>query len=182
MGFKNILVMALIVLSINSARADLYIEASIEAGGDELISTNSADSITAGGGIKFAIGMQNPLNYDESAAVRLTVGYLSDSILAGNGEAEFNTVTFDAMLVSNSWPHSFGVGATLHMSPQYRDNVVGYSPETIEFDDSLGLVLQYSYHFVPGLELGLRYTDLTYTAGAIHLDAGSVGIFISNGF
>ena len=182
MLFKRFALITLLMLSVNTARADLYIEASGEGGGDELISTNSTDSISAGGGIKFAIGVQNPLNYDESAGIRLSVGYLSDSILASNGEAEFSTVTFDAMLVSHSYPHSFGVGGTLHMSPQYRDNVVGYSPETIEYDDALGLVLQYGYHFTPGIELGVRYTDLTYTVGAIKQDAGSLGVFISNGF
>ena len=182
MGFKMFSVITLVLLSINTAQAELYIEASAEAGGEDLITTNSADSISAGGGIKFAIGVQSPLNYSQSTDIRLTVGYLSDSILASNGEAEFNTVTFDAMLVSYFWPHSFGLGATMHMSPQYRDNVMGYASEVIDYDDAIGLVFQYSYHFVPGLELGVRYTDLTYTTGSLQQDAGSLGIFISNGF
>lgn len=182
MWFKQFTAIILLMSCINTARAELYLEVSGEAGGDELISTNTVDSISAGGGIKFAIGVQNPVNYDETVAIRLSVGYLSDSIIADNGEADFSTMTFDAMLVSNAGPHSLGVGATLHASPEYSDNVVGYSPELIEYDDAVGLVLQYSYHFIPGLELGLRFTDLTYQAGAIRKDAGSVGFFLSNGF
>ena len=182
MYFKQFTLMVLAMLMINIAQADLYIEASGEAGGEELISTNSVDSISAGGGIKFAIGIQNPVNYQGTTALRLSVGYLSDSILADNGEASFSTMTFDAMLVNNFWPHSFGVGATLHMSPEYRDDVAGYYPELIQYDDALGIVFQYAFHFTPGLELGVRYTDLYYTAGTIHQDAGSLGIFISNGF
>jgi hypothetical protein len=91
-------------------------------------------------------------------------------------------MTFDAMLVSSSGPHSFGVGGTLHLSPEYSDNVAGYYPELIEYDDALGLVFQYSYHFVPGLEIGLRYTDITYETSGFSDDAGSLGIFLSSGF
>lgn len=177
------LVVIILGLSLlNSAHAELYLEAAAEAGGDELISTNTEDSISAGGGLKVAIGIQNPINYDGSTSLRLAVGYLFDSIVAGNGDADFNTMTFDAMLVSNAGPHSFGVGATFHASPEYSDRVLGYNAEFIEYDDALGIVFQYGYQFFPGLELGVRYTDLTYEAGNVKLDAGSLGIFISNGF
>ncbi|MBT3204894.1 MAG: hypothetical protein HOM14_05235 [Gammaproteobacteria bacterium] len=180
--YKQFVVIILVILSVNTANAELYLEVAAEAGGNELISTNSVDSIEAGGGIKFAVGVQNPVNYDGSAAIRLSVGYLSDSIFADNGQANFSTMTFDAMLVSSSGPHSFGVGGTLHLSPEYSDNVAGYYPELIEYDDALGLVFQYSYHFVPGLEIGLRYTDITYETSGFSDDAGSLGIFLSSGF
>lgn len=183
MSFKPYVLMFLLLSSVySSAQAELYIEVSAEAGGDELIATNSSDNITAGGGIKFAIGVQTPLDYYETTSIRLAAGYLSDSILAYNGRANFDTVTFDAMLLSHYRPHSFGVGLTLHMSPRYSDYVDGYEPEVIDYDDAVGLVFQYSYQFVPGVELGFRFTELNYKSGAIHHDAGSVGIYLSNGF
>ena len=182
MDYKLFFGIALMLLNINTARADLYLEISAEAGGDELISTNTTDSISAGGGIKLAIGVQTPVNYDGSTLIRLSAGYLFDNILAYNGEADFSAVTFDAMLINYLGPHALGVGLTTHLSPEYSDDVIGYNPEFIEYDDALGVVLQYSFQFRNGLELGARITDLTYESGSIKQDAGSIGIFLSNGF
>ena len=147
-----------------------------------MITTNTRDSIDAGGGIKFAIGIQNPINPDGSAALRMSVGYLFDSINAYNGDADFDTLTFDALYIINSGPHSVGIGGTLHLSPEYSDHVIGYSPYRETYDDALGILLQYGYQFLPNLELGVRITDLEYEVGALTQDAGSIGIFISNGF
>ncbi len=182
MKLYPLLLITLTLLSINSANADLYLELALEGGGDELIETNTTESISAGGGIKFALGVQNPINYDGSADLRLAVGYLSDNIVGHNGEAEFNTITFDAMLISRAGPHSLGVGGTVHLAPEYSDSVDGFYPESIQYDNAVGFVFQYGYHFFPGMELGLRYTDLTYQAGPIQHDAGSIGVYISNGF
>lgn len=182
MDLKQFIVLIVMLLSINTVRADLYLEASAETGGDKLVTTNSVDSISAGGGLKVAIGVQNSISEDGSAAIRLSVGYLFDSIVASNGEADFSTMTFDALYIINSGPHSFGVGGTMHMSPEYSDNVDGYWPVKVEYEDAVGLLLQYGYHFVPGLELGFRYTDLQYESATSIRDASSFGIFISNGF
>ena len=167
---------------VNPALADLYLEMAFEGGGDDLIGTNTGDDISAGGGIKFAIGVQNPVNYAGNASIRLSLGYLFDDIDAANGDAEIETFTFDALYAVNSGPHTFGFGGTLHIEPEYRDNVIGFPRERIQFDDALGVLLQYGYHFTHGLELGVRLSSLDYEAGNTSYDAGGFGIFISNGF
>ncbi|MCP4074829.1 MAG: hypothetical protein GY744_01415 [Gammaproteobacteria bacterium] len=179
---KQILAIILMMLCVNTVSADLYLELAAEAGGQKLIDSNTVDSITAGGGIKFAIGFQNPVNEKTKTSIRFSVGYLSDSIFADNGQADFNTVTLDAMVIKKAGAHSFGFGATMHMLPEYSDYVIGYRPEKIEYDDALGFVFQYGYQFVPGLNLGLRYTDITYQVSGFRQDAGSLGIFVSSGF
>lgn len=182
MNIKIFYCMMMAVLTINSAQADLYLEFALESGGDDLIGTDTGDSISAGGGAKFAVGVQNPANEAATAAIRLSVGYLFDSISASNGDADFDTLTFDALYVINSGAHSFGIGGTLHMSPKYSDDVAGFSAEKIEFDDALGILLQYGYNITPNLELGVKLTNLEYEAGPITIDASSFGIYISNGF
>lgn len=172
----------LTLLLMPSAYADIYLEMALESGGDQLIATNTFDSIDAGGGIKFAIGIQNPINEDGTAAMRLSLGYLFDSIDAYNGNAEFDTLTFDALYIINSGAHSFGIGGTMHMSPEYTDHVVGFQPYEETYDDALGILLQYGYQFLPNVELGLRVTNIEYESGLLTRDAGSIGIFISNGF
>lgn len=166
----------------STARADLYLEMAFEGGGDDLIGTNTGEDISAGGGIKFAIGVQNPVNEQGTASIRLSLGYLFDDINAANGDAEIETFTFDALYAVHSGPHTFGFGGTYHIEPEYSDNVTGFQPLTIQFDDAFGVLLQYGYHFIHGLELGVRISSLDYKDGNDSYDAGSFGIFISNGF
>ncbi len=173
---------AVILTFSSSSRADLYLELGFENGGDELIGTNTGEEISAGGGLKFAGGIQNPLNDEGTASLRLAVGYLFDNINADNGEADIDTLTFDVTYLMNSGPHSFGVGPTIHLAPEYTDNVAGFPPLRVEFDDAIGLVLQYGYHPVPGFEIGFRFSDIEYENNGDSLDASSFGVFISNGF
>ena len=170
----------LAMMAANSASAELYLEAGFEGGGDELAFTTIGDSISAGGGIKLAIGVQNPI-VEGASSFRLAVGYMFDSVDAINGSADINTLTLDGLYIVNTGPHAFGVGATMHMGPEYSDNLNGFS-KVIDFDDAVGLMLQYGFRFSRGLEVGVRYTDITYEVNGFELDAGSVGLFISNAF
>ena len=133
-------------------------------------------------GIGFAAGIQNDIDESGDSALRLTIGYLSDSTTAINGEAEIDTLTFDALYVARSGKHRFAVGPTLHLAPRYQDNVSGFAPVDIEFDDAIGFKLQYGYQLLSNLEIGARVTKIDYSAGPLDLDAGSVGVYLSNGF
>jgi hypothetical protein len=175
-------ILTLGLLAAPIAQADLYFELGYEAGGDELIGTTTGDSISAGGGAKFAAGFQSPVGDDDSASVRLVLGYLTDSVDAYNGDADISTVTFDAMYIFNSGSHRFGIGPTVHINPKYSDNVAGYAPLDIEFDNAVGLMFEYGYKVTPQFEVGARWTNIEYTKNSATLDAGGIGIFLSNGF
>jgi len=179
---KKLIFILLSAVLISPAQADLYLELGLEGGGDDLIGTNTGETISAGGGIKFAAGIQNPVNDDGTASIRLSLGYLFDSIDAINGNADLDTLTFDALYMIHSGPHSLGVGGTMHMSPKYSDNVAGFRPLRIEFDDAVGALLQYGYHPIPGMEIGVRISNIDYENSAGSIDASSFGLFISNGF
>ncbi len=181
---KTLLLLAAAVLALTAvpASADLYAELSLESGGDVIIPTNTRDSIDAGGGLKLAIGIQNPINNAHTGALRLSVGYLFDRIDADNGDAEFDTLTFDAMYVVNSGPHRLGVGATLHLSPEYHEDLIGMPPFHIDFDDAVGVVMHYGYQLTPGFELGVKLTSIDYRSNINDYDASSIGVYFSNGF
>ncbi len=172
----------LLWLATTAAQAELYFELGLESGGDELVLTDSGETLNSGGGFKLAAGTQNPLNDDGSTSLRLVLGYLFDSIDASNGKADIDTVTFDALVLMDSGPHRLGFGPTLHFAPRYRDDVDGFAPVDIEFDDAVGITVQYAYRFIEGLEIGLRLTDLEYENASTRLDAGSFGVYLSNGF
>ena len=178
---KNIFFILLLILSGTSvAHADLYLELGAESGSQELVATSSGDNLYSGGGIKFAVGAQNYVS--PYSSVRLTLGYLGDSVEAVNGHADMDTVTFDALYLVNSGPHSFGIGPTVHMNPTYRDSVAGYAPLKIEFDNAVGIMFQYGYQLLPGFEIGARLTSIEYSNNTTRLDAGSLGVYLSNGF
>lgn len=180
---KLILPVALFgLMSMQLAQADLYVEIAFEGGGDDLIGTNTGEEISAGGGLKFAAGIQNSVNAEGTASIRLSLGYLFDDIDAVNGSADFETFTFDALYAIHSGAHTFGIGGTMHIEPEYRDNVSGFLPLNIQFDDAFGLVLQYGYQVAHSLEFGARLTSIDYEAGNSSIDAGSFGIYLSNGF
>lgn len=177
------LILALISFSaFNTVNADLYLETAVESGGDELIGTDTDEEISAGGGVKFAIGIQNPVNADETASIRLSLGKLIDYIDATNGEAEFDAYTFDALYLIHSGPHSIGIGGTMHMNPEYSDTVDGFRPLKVQFDDAYGVMFQYAYQFRFGLGLGLRLTNIDYEDGVNTIDASSLGAVVSWNF
>ncbi len=166
-----------------SSRAELYLEAALESGGATLARTSLGEELNAGGGIKLAIGSQNWLDDAGSSALRLSVGYLWDEVSGSNGSAQLEALTFDALYLIRSGPHSFGIGASWQASPRYRIHVNGMNSR-IDYQDTVGPVIQYGYRFSPGLELGIRFSDLEYEAESAgeRRDAGSFGIYLSNGF
>ncbi len=180
MKVQQIIFVAVSMLFLSSAQAELYFEVGYDGGGDTIAETTTGDTISAGSGLKFAAGVQLPLA-DGGSAIRVAGGYLFDSIDANNGDAETSTITIDALYILNSGPHSLGVGGTMHMGPEYTENSAFYSG-TIEFDDAVGFLLQYGYHLSSGFEIGARYSNLTYKVGSAELDAGGIGFFLSNGF
>ncbi len=168
--------------TLTTAQAELYLELGFETGGDELVLTDSGETLNAGGGFKLAAGIQNHLNDTGTTSMRLVLGYLFDSLDASNGSADIDSVTFDALLLLDSGPHRLGFGPTLHLAPRYQDNVDGFAAVDIEFDDAVGITVQYGYRLGPGFEIGLRLTDIEYENASTRLDAGSFGVYLSNGF
>ena len=181
MKYWKILLFTTSMLAALPAQADLYLGISAEGGGDELAETSIGDRINAGGGIKFAIGSQNVLG-DGSSALRFTAGFLYDRLDAIDGYAESSAITLDGIYLIINGAHSFGAGITLHMSPEYTQSGGGYADVDIQFDDAVGMVLEYQYTFSNNLGVGARYTDLSYEASNISLDASSFGAFFAVGF
>jgi len=179
---KRLFLSGLLVLAgVQPAIAELYLEAALESGGDTLVRSTLDDEVNAGGGMKLAVGMQTWVDEAGTGSMRFSVGYQWDDVTGSNGSAEIETMTFDAVYLINSGPHSFGVGAVWHASPRY-DALVDGVRTTIDFNDAIGPVLQYGYRLSPGLELGLRFSDLEYESAGQVLDAGSFGVYLSNGF
>ncbi len=177
---NKFIVTAILLILASTAQAELYFELGFEGGGDALVSTTFLD-LNVGGGIKGVIGVQNEVG-ENGKSLSLAMGYMIDSIDASNGTAEISTLTFDAIYSIPVDVHRFGIGASYHIGPTYKDNIAGFSPLKIDFDNALGLVLQYSYAYSPRFQVGARITEMDYEVDGFSLDASSFGVFISNGF
>lgn len=179
-------IIAVIFLTLAStAKAELYMEMSVEEGGDTLASSSSY-SVNAGSGLKLALGVQIVVGeYGESLLVSL--GKLTDFLDAEHGidgKVKTSTLTLDAIYTIRRGHHRFGYGGSFHIGPTYEEDIAGSPPLKIKFDDALGLILQYSYarKSGPGFQVGVRYTKMEYKANGVSIDASNYGIFISNGF
>ena len=185
---KSIVLLFFILLPV-TVNAELYFEFGIEEGGDTLISSEGQyyyggshdyeKDLNVGGGLKIAVGIHNMLCENNDRSLSVAIGYLQDDIDASNGDAEYDTVTFDAIYGFHFDSHRLGVGASYHIGPEFKADVDGFPSVRAEFDDALGLIIQYSYAFKPSLHLGLRLTEMDYEVNDVTLDAGSIGIFFA---
>jgi hypothetical protein len=120
---KSILTVILLTLA-STVQAKLYMEMSLEEGGDTLASAPSY-FINAGSGVKFAFGVQNKVGeYGESLS--LSLGRLSDLIDAYDGidgKAKISTYTFDAIYSNQRARHRFGFGGSFHLDPVNHENI-----------------------------------------------------------
>lgn len=179
--FAKFVVTAILLTLASAVRAELYMEVGFQGGGDTLISTTSGEGLYTAGGFKFAIGVQNKVGKN-GETLSFSLGSLSEEIDTPNGTAEISTLNLDAIYSYRIFNHRFGFGASYHIDPTYSNNIVGTPPSKIDFDDALGLILQYSYVLNSRFQISTRYTLMDYEASGLSLDASSFGIFISNGF
>jgi hypothetical protein len=173
---QSVLTLLLLLFS-NFAMAGLYFEISLEEGGDKVSSISEysiyGSNVNLGGGFKMGGGYYMSMGEEARNSLSLSLGYLSSE----NRDAEFKTTTFDAIYCYQVNSHRFGIGAAYHIEPEVNGEFRGVSSNGLDFDDSTGLILQYSFELMRGFSVGLRYTDMEYEVNDDSFDASSVGFF-----
>ena len=168
----------------STARAASYFELGVDFGGDTLISTSDdvfTHKLKAGGGLKFALGVKNEVG-ENGELLSFSLGYSYENLDASNGTAKISTTSVDAIYSIKRNDHRFGIGASYHIGPTYKEDFSGFLPVRIDFDDALGLILQYSTGPDPSHQIVVRFTLMDYEANGVSLDADSYGIFLSLGY
>ncbi len=163
------------------ARAGVYMELGLDVGGDTLADT-SLEDLSAGGGFKVAVGLQHYIGGFDDVGLIFSLGYLFDEIEADNGEAEIYALVAEFIYFREFGPHRLGIGGSYHMNPRYKQDIDGFAPITIDFDNALGLVGRYGYVLGQSVEFGIRYTLIDYEFDAASFDANSLGFYISSTF
>jgi hypothetical protein len=160
--------------------AEAFAEFGFEGGGETLGGTSDEDLNTAGG-FKFALGLQRYIGGFDDVGNSLSVGYLFDTIDASNGTAKIDTMVVDFIYFHLFGPHRIDTGVSYHLNPRYLEDLDGFARIKINFDDSPGFAIRYSYTLTEGSQAGMRYTSMDYEANGENFDADSFGLFISKG-
>lgn len=163
--------------------------AGLTFGGDEIAEIEYEDgsdaSIDAGGLVYFGgdIRYRSP---DIPLDVQFNLGYHTDSSNAENGDTSFDRIVVEAIpFYRIDENHRIGAGISYHLSPEFEIDFDGMS-DTVDFDNALGLVLEYGYNFdsIDGT-LALRYNLIDYEPSSINgtdiqdaedIDGSHVGI------
>ena len=179
-------------LSLNAQAAGLVLTGEIAFGGDDLavVSGDSGD-VQAGQLLNLGIGYDFELNAEKTLFLRTGINYKFDSVDASNGEADFDRWPLDVLVISRQGNWALGAGITYHLSPTFEATINGIRSR-VNFDDSLGFLLQAGYLVAERVELGARFTMIDYESdqllvtpgGAItnKVEGDSIGFYITAGF
>ena len=185
------MILAMAQLPLVSQANGLVLGMELSGGGDDIAIMTSGDRIRAGELLYFGAGYNYSLNRDNTLFLRSMLGFKFVDINAKNGDLKFTRFPLDFIFIKRLDAFSLGAGPTYHLSPNYEGTVNGVSSK-IDFDNSLGFLVQGSYYFAQQTELGVRFTSIDYkTSTPIVLPDGTVtkklsgnsaGIFLMTSF
>lgn len=146
-------------------------------GGETLVSTTGPD-VDAGGFLYFGGGVlidprSSPLMYQFSVGYKVdSVEFLTDT---GSGESSMSVLPLDAMVFLKVDSLRLGVGLTYYLDPEW-EFCDDFDCFTVNFDDALGLALEFRHQWTDILFWGARYTSVDYEIGSISADANNLRI------
>jgi hypothetical protein len=185
------MMLAMAQIPLVSQANGLVLGMELSGGGDDIAIMTSGDRIRAGELLYFGAGYNYSLNSDNTLFLRSMLGFKFVDINAKNGDLKFTRFPLDFIFIKRLDAFSLGAGPTYHLSPNYEGTVNGVSSK-IDFDNSLGFLVQGSYYFAQQTELGVRFTSIDYkTSTPIVLPDGTVtkklsgnsaGIFLMTSF
>ena len=169
---------------------EFVVAAGLTFGGDDIFDVEftdgSSESIEAGGLFNAKAGIQYYFS-DAPASLLGTVGYHFDSVSAQNGDATFSRFPIDLTAFYHFEEHRIGLGGSLHTGTEldidFDPSVLGFGATngTIDFDDALGLVLEYGYRFKnSGATIAVRAVQIDYkasTANAAKISGDHIGLY-----
>jgi hypothetical protein len=181
----------LVLTPLNTQAAGMVLTGEIAFGGDDMVVVSGGEDLQAGQLLNLGIGYDFDLNAAKTLRLRTGINYKFDSVDASNGEADFDRWPLDVLLISRQGNFALGAGITYHLSPTFEATINGVT-NRVDFDDSLGFLLQAGYLVAERIELGARVTLIEYesdqpllmTNGAIanKVDGDSFGLYVSAGF
>ncbi len=187
---KIIYIVSFFLASFSAHALGPVFELGVHAGGDEITTastTSGEETVTAGGGVSAAIGLD--FNISEDISAQLLFGKKEDSITAVNGNIKFSRNTVDLLfhLKLNETVY-LGAGPTLHSNVKLTSDGVGvYYVQDTDFKDAVGILLDARFDIgqPDSFFLAIRGTFITYetdTATSFTYNGNSVGLIWGSTF
>jgi hypothetical protein len=181
----------LVFAPLNTQAAGMVLTGEIAFGGDDMVVVSGGEDLQAGQLLNLGIGYDFDLNAEKTLRLRAGINYKFDSVDADNGEADFDRWPLDILVISRQGNFALGAGITYHLSPTFEATING-STSRVDFDDSLGFLLQAGYLVAERVELGARVTLIEYESDSLlvtpggsitnKVDGDSFGLYVSAGF
>lgn len=165
----------------------------ITFGGDDLATAKTKDGDytedVEGGGLVYVGGGINYRFDDTPFSMQGVLGYHFDFVDADNGDASFGRYFFDLVGSYQIGRHRLGLGATQHFNSEYEIDT-NREHRTDEFEDAIGLIIEYTYMASSHVGVSIRYTDIEYDFDSSNgnvlypdsIDGSNIGLFIHGFF
>lgn len=172
-GLLALVLSGVLLLAATAARAQgvvpgdfrFALTAGLTGGGDKLATATfrdgSTQSIRAGGLVQIGAGvLWQPAG--TPLAVQATFNYHVDSVNASNGDLRFSRYPVEVLgFYTGLGPWRIGGGARFVLDPSLTIDVPGTNL-TVDFEDTIGAVLEAGYQFGRYVSVNLRYTVEKY--------------------
>ncbi|MFN4291596.1 MAG: outer membrane beta-barrel protein [Permianibacter sp.] len=180
--------------SLYQHRSVFFVNFGVQNGGDELLALNDAesgeqvDSSRAGGYTRLTVGGEIAIG-DTPFSVQIGAGLLRDGLTSNvdSSKSVFKRKVLEVIPFWNFDRHRLGVGAAAHLEPTFYFNPDGPGSFSEEFDDAVGLVVQYDIRYDQNISVGARYTYINYEsaeegASDEEIRGNSVGLHVTYAF
>lgn len=136
--------------------------AGITFGGDTLAERVDGTELTAGGLLYGGLGIEADVS--DKFGLQAIFGYHFDYLSASNGSADFSRFYLELVPFIKLGEHArLGIGVQRVLSAEYSDPY-----DTIEMEDTNGVLVEWSYNVSKDLRWGIRYADIEYTASRLN--------------
>lgn len=142
---------------------DIVAETGTHSGGDTLktagVANGNVDSIRAGDGLSIMAGSGFEIN--QKTLFLITAGIKQEVINSENDRISFVRYPLDLMVQFNTRKLIYGIGATYHFNPVYREETTT-TKQTIDFKNAMGYQFDVRYVLFEGVYVAGRYTKIEY--------------------
>jgi hypothetical protein len=184
---KLILTSALVLAGIGSVQAQErtvrgVLGVGVTGGGDTLATVvftdGSTDSIKAGGLVHVYGGAEFRLG--EQVTMQATIGYHVDETNgASNGSLRFSRYPIELLAHYQVAPNVRLGGGARFVNNAKIDSRGVLSGARVDFDSTVGAVIEGEYLVTPNIGLKLRAVNEKYKAGGVSVDGNHVGFYFS---
>ena len=180
MKIQEICISSLLLAPVSSHALDIYLQAGLHFGGDELgtVTFTSGETESLKAGELFSLSAGVGFDVTENLESRFLAGLKFDMIDAENGTVDFTRYPLEALLMYKASEEILiGGGLSYHLNPSVSGEGFAAGAD-IDFDNALGFVLEFDYQLPTDVYFGVKLTSIDYEVAGISVNGSSIGAIV----